>query len=222
MTKVYVSNITALKDKSVYECLYNSLPIFRKEKADKLRLNADKMRCVGAWALTSYALSCEGITDLSNIKFTEKGKPYLNNCNIHFNISHSGEYVMCAVSNQPLGCDVEAISNVDLKIAEKYFNIAEAEKIFNNPEPDRQRDMFFRLWTLKESFMKAVGKGLTLKLNDFSVVINNGDATVKQEIEPHKTFYFKEYSIDKNYKFSCCSLTSDFAPVQIVDLNKLI
>lgn len=146
----------------------------------------------------------------SDIRFgkNEYGKPYLMGKNdFHFNLSHSGDWVVCAVSDSVVGIDVEKIKPTDYNISKRFFSQDEHEYLVCQKE--RQRlDTFYDLWTLKESYIKAVGKGLYMSLNDFSIVIYNGLIYLKHQIENH-LFNFKQFTIDIRYKLSVC-LKSEF------------
>jgi 4'-phosphopantetheinyl transferase len=104
----------------------------------------------------------------------EYGKPFLNHLTpdgsaadprIHFNISHTGNYIACAVADRSVGIDIESIKSVDLNIAERFFAPDEIEYVMDNNQAQR----FFEVWTKKESRIKWEGKGLSKSLESFSV-----------------------------------------------------
>ena len=86
-----------------------------------------------------------------------------------FNLSHCDGRVACAVSeNVELGVDVEPLSrHAPLELAPRYFAPDEAGWLGSLPPPDRPLG-FFRLWTLKEAYIKATGLGMAQELHDFS------------------------------------------------------
>ncbi len=85
----------------------------------------------------------------------------------HFNISHAGDYVVGVVSDGEVGCDIERNVNAPLEIAEHYFYSAEREYIEAASDPGKA---FFTLWTLKESYMKMTGRGMSLPLDSFEII----------------------------------------------------
>lgn len=93
------------------------------------------------------------------IKRTPKGKPYAENCSLEFNLSHSGKWLLCAVGDQPLGVDIEAIKPRDLKIAERFFTPKEQE--FLAPDQPDALLRFLQIWTAKEAYFKWQGSGIT-------------------------------------------------------------
>lgn len=97
------------------------------------------------------------------------GKPFFDqHPDIHFNVSHSGRWVVVALSEAPVGVDVEKVRNVNLAVARRFFAKEEYAQLISQP-PELQRSFFFDLWTLKESYLKALGTGLTRPLNTFVV-----------------------------------------------------
>lgn len=108
------------------------------------------------------------------ISFEDKGKPFVMGYPVHFNMSHSGVWVVAAVASAPVGIDIEQMKRSRLEVARRFFTEMEYMDLMNKPEPDRT-EYFYTLWTLKESYLKAVGRGLTLPLNSFTVRIQHGE-----------------------------------------------
>lgn len=106
---------------------------------------------------------------------TDKGKPYLPHNDIHFSLSHSGHWALLAVGRiELLGVDVEAIhATRDLAgIAENYYHPDEFARL-TTLEGNLQTDYFYRLWTLKESFLKAIGAGISAGLEKISFALDH-------------------------------------------------
>ena len=115
-------------------------------------------------------------------------EPALNGAGLRFNLSHASGMVACAVTiKDDIGVDVEWLERPNRmrdKIAEKKFSAPEAAYLGGVAEQDR-KDVFFSFWTLKESYIKAIGKGLIEPLDGFafeldplgiSFLKDNGDA----------------------------------------------
>lgn len=132
------------------------------------------------------------------------GKPYLqSHPDIHFNISHSGHWVVVAVSEAEVGIDVERIKKVNLGIAERFYSEKEKQQLFSLP-PATQTEFFFDLWTLKESFLKAIGTGLTKSLKSFTIQIEAHRVLLHETTE--KTgLLLKQFNIEPGYKLAVCS-----------------
>ena len=134
------------------------------------------------------------------------GKPFLPDApQHHFNISHSGRYVVLSVSNEPVGVDIELLQRGRRKIASKFFTLEENIQIDQSYDPDRT---FTRLWTLKEAFLKCIGTGIGRNLRKTSINLNGGDIRVEQNIN-NNPYYFKEYNVE-GYQLSVCSEDNDF------------
>lgn len=106
----------------------------------------------------------------SAIKFDTNhyGKPLLKNYkNFHFNISHTHNAIAVAITDSPVGIDLEKVKEVDLKIAKRFFTEREIDYIICG---DNLAKRFFEVWTKKEAYIKYVGKGLSIPLKSFSVL----------------------------------------------------
>jgi len=136
----------------------------RLDRAGRLRAPMDALRCLAAEALLRHALG-EGFgLQAEDLALAEDpgGKPRLR-CHpgIHFNLSHSGPWVACAVHRGPVGLDVEEVRDRNPLPAERVLAPAELRR-FAQLRPPAARAFFYRLWTLKESLLKAMGSGLGL------------------------------------------------------------
>lgn len=98
----------------------------------------------------------------------EHGKPYLGEYpQIHYNISHTDGMVACGIGDRQLGIDVERIRPFHGPILKKVFSGAERRRM-EEIRPEEHSEYFFRIWTLKESYVKAAGCGITIPLTDIS------------------------------------------------------
>jgi 4'-phosphopantetheinyl transferase len=168
-TRLYIASTDALTDPARFERLAQTIPPARREKLDAFRHDGARRLSLAASLLLVRALSDNGL-HADEIALTKYGKPYLPTLpDFHFSLSHSGNVAMCAVSPREIGCDIEAPRGYDAKIAKRFFHPAEQEWLFSRPEPE-QPDVFFRLWTCKESFVKALGLGLSLGLDSFAAI----------------------------------------------------
>ncbi|MBC7887442.1 MAG: 4'-phosphopantetheinyl transferase superfamily protein [Ferruginibacter sp.] len=105
---------------------------------------------------------------LTRIKYAEFEKPYFDD-HLHFNISHSGQYTVCAISRTNLaGIDVEEIKQIPLIDFTDFFYEEEWQEVLN---ADNRLNSFYTLWTKKEAFLKVIGAGLNVPLN--KVIIEN-------------------------------------------------
>ncbi len=194
MIKIAYCNVENLDLKKSYKLV----PKNRKEKIDFYRFEKDKKLSAGAYLLLKKMLDEENITN--PIFKTEKyGKAYISNHeDIHFNLSHSGKMVLCAISDMEIGVDVEYIdSKIDLNIAKNYFYNSEYKTIMKSDNPS---DEFFKYWVLKESYMKYTGLGMNLELDSFEIVLEDR-IRLKDDYE---NLRFNLFDIE-NYKIGIAS-----------------
>lgn len=140
----------------------------RREKVGKYHYDRDKRLCLGAGLLAAYALRQLGVHDLT-LTEAENGKPELrNDSGLYFNISHSGSLAVCAVSERPVGVDVEQEKNpIVISDFRQCFQKEEMAWIYSCDNPIHG---FFRLWTRKESYLKRLGTGLLSDPKSVSVL----------------------------------------------------
>ena len=194
MIKVAYCNVESLNLKKAYNLVSQN----RKEKIDFYRFEKDKKLSAGAYLLLKKLLEEEDITKPA-FKTEKYGKAYIANYdNIHFNLSHSGRIVLCAISDMAVGVDVEYIDDeIDLNIAKHYFYNSEYETIMKSENPP---DEFFKYWVLKESYMKYTGLGMNLELDGFEIIIKD-KINLKNDNENLK---FNLFNIE-NYKIGIVS-----------------
>ncbi len=201
MVYVYVADVKSLPDpKEVPGCM-ELLSKERKNKIERLARPEDRRLSLGAGLLLQQTLKKHGF-DSQNIFYGENGKPQMEG--IYFNLSHSHNMVACAISDKPVGCDIEKIRDIKENIATRFFSEKENAYI---KEAEDEKDMFFRLWTIKESYMKMTGQGLKLGLERVQVDFENARVFYKGELCP---CYIKEYEVD-GYKLSVCAEGEHFA-----------
>lgn len=171
MTFLLLADVSPLEDSALYDALYEGASLERRSVADSFRFRKDRNLSIGAAALLDIGLSIFGLRE-KDMTYGRNayGKPYfLNAPEIRFNISHSGSMVAVAFSGREVGCDIEDVVDADIALAGRFFSRDEYEELLAEKDSDRRNRAFFRLWTMKESYMKAKGMGLSLPPESFSV-----------------------------------------------------
>lgn len=157
------------------------------------------------------------------LKYNEYGKPELADVkNLHFNISHSGQWIVAAIDSSPVGIDIEHVANIDISLFKNHFSSEEYSSLIEKTIPE-QVPFFYELWTLKESYIKQTGAGLSLPLDSFTVQISgdkNVGLTLSDKRQAH--LYFKQYEIDSYYKMAVCALNNSFSPIHPVTQEELM
>ncbi|PDZ15809.1 4'-phosphopantetheinyl transferase superfamily protein [Bacillus wiedmannii] len=196
-----LSNLVSNEKKERMKRLLNSCDINRTLIGDLL---------IRSLICQKYKINNEEIRFIYN----EYGKPFVENfSDFHFNLSHSGEWVVCTTANFNVGIDIEKVSEIEaLKLANEFFSEEEFYDI-SNINSDEQINYFYDLWTLKESYIKTIGKGLYIPLNSFSIK-KESPTLISYKYIP-QNFYFRQYNIEPNYKISACATRDEF-PQEII------
>ena len=189
--KLYIMNTSWLLNEEKFREFSLSLPFDGNEKISGTNLCKRKVEISSGRALLNIALTTEGI----NIKdvellFLPSGKPYVS-ADIHFSLSHSDNTTTVATALSDIGFDVQKTTAYNERAARGIMNEKEIEYIEKSTDKDKA---FTRLWSIKEAYAKADGKGLGkwLKEKDFTCVL-----TDKKEIKTGDekwNFYTTEYN----------------------------
>lgn len=193
--------------------LLNLVSLSKQERIMRFHFVRDAYNCLLGDILARIEICM--LTGLNNdqLEFSVNsyGKPFLSNMpNIHYNISHSGKYIACAISDEPIGIDIELIEPVNLKVAERFFTQDETAYIMNCEQQYRQY-RFFEVWTKKESRIKLDGKGL-YKLPSFSVF----DSQDQKSSFYHTVFY------DGKAVCHLCSNKKGQPSINVIHTDKLL
>jgi 4'-phosphopantetheinyl transferase len=194
-----------------YDDFLSLLPEDEKERANRLKINEKKKQFVIARGVLRKLLSNCLRKPIEEIMFSygEHKKPYIkeqyNNKTVEFNISHSGDYAIIAITlGNKVGIDIEKINNkIDYQsLSKRFFSEKEKEELLSLNK-DEQLDAFYRAWVRKESFIKANGKGIAFGLDCFSVSLNENKKSKIDIVSPNNQneqwYCYDLMSVD-NYK----------------------
>ena len=128
----------------------------RREYALRYRHERDQRLCIAAYRLLMRALRLEyGIVEAPEFIHDNNGKPFLKgHPEIHFSLSHCHEAVACALSDRPVGIDIETTGHYSIEVARRVMNDDEILQIESSTQPEAT---FTHLWTMKESLFKLTG-----------------------------------------------------------------
>ena len=226
-TRIYIADISVLKDPVIFENLLNQVPEYRQKKAMSFKFPKGKMQSLGVGLLLRQACvdAGLGLAD-AYVAYGENGKPYLTDFpEVQFNLSHSGERVMCVLSPFETGCDVETIKGDRGRLAERFFMPEESAWIKHFETLEKQSDAFYRLWTLKECYMKVTGRGMSLMPDKFSLNVDeNGNISLFHEGN-RMEYAFREIDLHDGYRYAyCIKNNGENAPqeVRCIDLKVLL
>lgn len=212
MIEIYAVNLSNQLPQELYHLLLSKVSGEKQDRIRRFHRIQDAQR-----SLVSDVLVRQIITNKLGQKnedivfeYNEYGKPALKQQqDFCFNTSHAGDWVVCAVHSLPVGIDVEHIQPIEFDIAKRFFHLEEYQELMQK-EASERLSYFYELWTLKESYIKAVGKGLSIPLNSFSFRIQSEDILFKSK-EDIRNYSFKQYKLDTDYKMAVCGMDSRFA-----------
>jgi len=198
----------------------------KKHKIDKFINKEDKIRTlIGEILIRTIIVKQLGIKN-ENIRFEKNryGKPHLKEYPmINFNISHSGDFVVCATHNKPIGIDIEEIKKIEYEnISKNFFALSEFNYIIKQ-KIDIQLSKFYEIWTLKESYIKCCGQGLSIPLKSFSIDIDQYEDIKVIVNEGHNNHRFKIFDMMLGYKMAVCLENKEIINnIITIDQNSLI
>lgn len=157
---------------------YAKLKSDEQQRGDRRVHPTHRARWIWGRYWLRFALSRYVDSDASELEFAygEGGKPYLPGSSLHFSLSHSENYWALALAPFELGLDIEMIrARKRIRgLVERFF--AEPEiRAFGAASPDQAQAWFYRQWSRKEAYQKAVGAGLRASLADFAVLSEPGE-----------------------------------------------
>lgn len=167
---IYKCNLFDIGDEKIAEW-FNNMSEERQDEVAQIKNKHKKNLKIIADHLCRKAISDFCGVSPEEILFSKNsfGKPFAMNIPVHFNVSHSGDMVVCAVSDREIGIDIEKIKPFNIKAASKFATDEECGYIGST------ENGFFEIWTLKEAYFKCVGTGLGSDIKNVSFnVTQNG------------------------------------------------
>ncbi len=243
---LYIANIKALSDPKLFLKYYKKIDVVRQEKVRQCKQEMDKKRSI----LAGYLIQ-EGVREIQfresglqadakplslTYTFGDNGKPYLKEYpKIHFNLSHSGEYVLCALSGEEVGTDIQKYKPGMRKVAERFF--AEEEKRMIDLAAKRGArnvdELFCRMWSIKEAYVKLTGSGLSQGMDGFHLQFEEnspegdhlegghyGQGIIFDMEKQGKSSYFRSSSFsygEEKYSIAVCSY-GEIADIKIKEV----
>lgn len=201
----YAVNIKEIAQFNQLANLAGAVSDERKERIARYRFESDKIRCVIAELLVRYLLWTQYGMDAQTLTIchSEYGKPYFENSKIHFNLSHSGDWVVCAMGDSEMGVDVEAIRPMDFPSVYRAFSKNEIAQL-NKEDIEQYPDLFYQIWTLKESYVKYLGLGLQYPFSSFSIIPRFNDKTFVIHTDIAERVSFFSSKLDENHWYALC------------------
>ena len=218
MLRVYIADTAALSEESIFWDYMDRVDETRQEKVWQCRNEEDRKRSLLAGYLIQVGMKNwidkggglqEDAAPLSLVyTYGENGKPFLRDYReVCFSLSHSGKYVIGAFSNQEVGIDVQKHRGMRSGMAERFFT-EEDNALLKHLGAEHAIENFYRIWTVKESYMKLTGEGMRQGL-DATVVEPEGEdlrcGRVLRKNEKTKKAYFITSDRLEEYSIAVCS-----------------
>lgn len=218
--EVYCLNIKGISKVMYQEVLRGIVTRERCLKADQFHYIKDAIRCVCGEALLRYCYYrineyCGSI----NLKYNNYGKPFIaNKEEFHYNISHSGDWVVIGYGINEVGIDIERIQDGVEGIANYCFSEAEKAYINEGVKENHARKVI-QLWTLKESYIKYLGLGLSRELKKITIIPYTSE--VIENNQKVKNVFAHSYEIDESYILATCGQDKK-ATIHRININEII
>ena len=168
--------------------LESTLSADESQRAARFHFQKDRNRYIASHGCLRDVLARYLGCELGQLNFStnEYGKPALDGHNLEFNLSHSGDFALIAVTRERnIGVDVERI-RADMEhenIASRFFSPNEVSELRALP-PEQMELAFFHCWTRKEAYIKAQGLGLSLPLESFDVSLTPNEPAILRATRP--------------------------------------
>lgn len=185
MAEIYKFNIREFENPDMEKQMLETVSREKKDTLRRIKNRESYLRSLaGEGMIRQKAAEKTGMHPQQLVIWkNEYGKPYfLNLPEVHFNISHSGEWVLGILSEKECGIDVELVKEAQMDVAKRFFAKEEYELLLQK-EGEERRALFYELWTLKERYVKYKGMGLALPFHQFCFMQNSSGWELKGKTE---------------------------------------
>ncbi len=199
MIRLYAADMRELAGRA--DELDVRLSLERRQRMNSLKSETDRLRCLAAGLLLDTVFKKRAKTDIVRDTY---GKPMLTGgpC---FNLSHAGDYAVLAVSETEIGVDIERWRRADTAaLARRFYHPGEQAVLAEAADPVER---FFTIWSLKESYVKALGRGFAVSPASFAVLPEGRDGA---SLLGGGDYHFKRYFDFPGYALAVCALEDAF------------
>ncbi len=182
MLKVFYLNMAGIVDEKNPEDTFRCfLPAEWRKATEEYSNKKRKYQKIFEYLIAAYALKSAGFERVPLITKNRYGKPYFSDiADLYFNISHSANYLVYALSDTEVGVDIQEMGRLRMNVANRFFHPLE-QKVLAELKNDEQLEKFFGYWAVKESFIKYTGEGLSRSLSSFYIQWEQEEAGVYVE-----------------------------------------
>lgn len=210
--KIYAAKVCEIPE-HLFGRLFDVMDRKRVEKVRALRNDKERLRSIYAGLLLRHAFLQEGYGDKlwRQIEISEGsyGKPYISNCkDFFYSLSHSGEWVICAVDDVETGVDIQKVGELKMAVAKRFYASEEYDRLLHYDfDKNKQTAELYRMWTAKESCAKLTGRGIGAGISKY---VTDSAYTHIMNREENSQFYIKLYECISGYMICVCSERESF------------
>jgi 4'-phosphopantetheinyl transferase len=212
VVNLWLTKTDVLHDAAVRNAAWRLLCVEEGARAGRFIFDRDRDAFVAAHALTRIVLSRYSGYNPQDIVYRlgKYGKPHLAHPitpPLDFSVSHTRDLAVCAVArDREIGIDVEDLRDPPVEIAERFFAPPEVDVVRALAGPAR-REAFFAYWTLKESFIKALGFGLSMELDSFAFNLTPPSLLAYGVITTPSDWHFVRFAPTPTSTLALCAST---------------
>jgi len=179
-----------------------------------------QLLCYGLEEIYGISLNMEEIQ--AEIELGEHGKPYLKRWKgIHFNISHCDGLVVCAFSDVPIGVDIEQTHDFKESLPKRVLTEREQNFLFQyKEEQEFYQELFFRFWTLKESYIKWDGSGFYKEPTDISFELDLNQNPIGISSSKKQLAFYQEKIMDTYFLAICSAQMPEYKKIKKVYIKE--
>ncbi len=224
MAVFYYADFSSMDVEALIDKYSDKVDLHRLSKITRTQPPVARVRSLLAGYLLQVAVKEHlGIEDEEQVldlqyRYGAQGKPYLADYpQLYFSLSHSGSLVACAVSKQEIGLDVQEHVKIKSGLAKRFFTKDECALLHGQADAKAYERLFFRLWSIKESYIKFTGLGMKQGLDSFVIDFNKKEILEDTEKEKKTLAVFREIMPEglQDYAISIC--TGGRKEIQITD-----
>lgn len=203
MTTVYGMDCRRWQTSEAMRAALPYLDAARRRRAFRLRILQKRAQCVGAGVLLTHLLGENGVPP--RLTYGAAGKPFLaDRPDVQFSLSHTGDWVFCAVSDGAVGMDAQQLCPIGERVIRRCFSAEEQAWLRQAPA-----DAAVRLWTRKEAYAKLTGAGLSAIAAPVPV------ASLPAAYDAVTAAYWRSYDW-QDIRIAVCAQTTGFAETVVV------
>lgn len=215
MIRTYLLNRKELENIHYDEAMFSEN---RREKISKIKFDEDKELSACVELLLIYAVKMQdpaAVLPLP-VQEAESGKLSLAGSPFHFNLSHAKDWAVCSISDESVGVDIEYVKVKEILHPDKILYPEEYKLLSFVSNPLEKKKYFYECWVTKESYLKNLGLGLTVRpsafmINEDTIVTDGREKLKKRYVHVYKSEEIKntDWKFEAGYRMAVCSMKKD-------------